>query len=246
MFNDQQADELPAGEQPGESHMIAVNRLTGESVWSTPLQPTRTSYGVPAVYQTPDGKQQIIDANTGNGLFGLDASTGKLLWNRVVFDKRCVSTPIIAGDLAIASCGSGGGGNKLVAVRIPKSDGGEVEEVYSIDRFAPYVPTPVLKGDRLLMVADAGIASSVNAQTGETIWSKRIGGNFGASPIVVGNKFLIISLDGQATVLSAGDEFQKLGEVDLGGPVGASPVYSQGNLLLRIDDELRCLGGQTT
>ncbi len=246
LFNDQQAEELPAGETPGESRMIAVDRFTGESVWTTPLQPTRSCYGVPAVYQPAVGPQQIVDANTGNGIFGLDAVTGELLWSRVVFDKRCVGTPIIAGDLAIATCGSGGGGNKLVAVRIPQSAGDDVEIAYEIDRFAPYVPTSVLKGNRLLMVADTGIASSVNAQTGETIWSKRIGGNFGSSPIAVGNKFLIISLDGQATVLSTEDEFRKLGEVDLGGPVGSSPVYSQGNLLLRVDDELRCLGGETT
>ncbi len=246
LFNDQQADELKPDQAPGESRMIAVERTTGKDIWVTPLRPTRSCYGVPAVYQSPDGSKQIVDANTGNGLFGLDAKSGKLLWSRQVFDKRCVSTPVIVGDLAIASHGSGGGGNRLVAVRIPKQPGGEVEEVYAIDRFAPYVPTPSLKDGRLYLVADSGIASSIDALTGELVWSKRIGGNFGASPLIVGDKLLVISLDGQATLLGTGDEFVKLGEVDLGGPVGASPVYAQGSLLLRVDEELRCLCGDAT
>ena len=246
LLNDQQADELPAGETPGESRMIAVNRLTGADIWTTPLTATRACYGVPAVYESTSGQTQIIDANTGNGLFGVDASSGKLLWNLEVFDKRCCSCPIVVGNLAIGTCGSGGGGNRLIAVRIPDQPGAKPEEVYSIDRFAPYVPTPVLKSGRLYLVADSGIASSVDAKTGETIWSKRIGGNFGASPIAVGDKLLIISLEGKATILSTGDEFKELGQVDLGGPVGATPVYAEGNLIIRVDDELRCIGGETT
>ena len=44
-----------------------------------------------------------------------------------------------------------------------------------------------------------------------------------ASPILIGDKLLIISLGGEATVLKASDDFKVLGEMDLGGPVGASP-----------------------
>ena len=67
---------------------------------------------------------------------------------------------------------------------------------------------------------------------------------YGASPIVVGDKLLVISLAGEATVIGASDQFQKLGEIDLGGPVGATPAFAEGCLMLRVDDELRCLGGK--
>ena len=75
---------------------------------------------------------------------------------------------------------------------------------------------------------------------------KRVSGRlgYGASPIVVGDKMLIISLAGEATVLRASDEYERLGEVDLGGPVGATPAFANGCLLLRVDDEMRCLGGK--
>ena len=86
--------------------------------------------------------------STGNGVFGLDATTGEMLWNLEVFTKRCCATPQIVGDIAIASCGSGGGGNVLVAVRIPSKPGEKPEEVYRVDKSAPYVPTPIIKGDQ--------------------------------------------------------------------------------------------------
>ena len=121
LFNSQQADQLKPGQVAGKSRMIAVDRKTGDTVWESPLDTTRSCYGVPAVFQSPGADTQIIDANTGNGMFGLDPKTGKMLWNTKVFEMRCCSTPIIAGDIAIASSGSGGGGNHLVGVRIPKS-----------------------------------------------------------------------------------------------------------------------------
>lgn len=241
LFNSQQANELKAGEKPGRSRMIAVNRNTGETIWETPLKTTRTCYGVPAIYQPGTDDAQVIEANTGNGMFGLDAKSGEMLWSLPVFKARCCSTPIIVGDLAIASAGSGGGGNHLVAVRIPKSKEEAPQEVYRIERGAPYVPTSALKRNRLFMVDDKGIASCANAATGEILWTKRIGGNFGSSPIVVGDTVLMISLDGVATLVGAGDEFKKIGEVELGGPVGSTPAYGEGRLLLRVGSELRCL-----
>ncbi len=245
LLDSQQAEQLDPGQKPGSSRLIAVNRASGDTVWETPLTTTRSCYGVPAVFQQ-NGMTQIIDANTGDGMFGLDPKSGKMLWNLKVFEMRVCSTPLIAGDIAIGSAGSGGGGNHLVAVRIPTKAGQKPEQVYRIDRGAPYVPTPVLRGNRLFMVDDKGMASCVDVQTGEALWLERVGGRggYGASPIVVGDKMLVISLAGEAAVLRAGDQFEKLGEIDLGGPVGATPAFAEGCLLLRVDDELRCLGGK--
>ena len=241
LYDSQQADELPPGKSPSHERMIAVDADTGSDGWMTELKATRTCYGISAAYKSADGRLQVINAGTGNGLFGLDANTGEKLWEIPVFDKRVVSTPIVIGDLAIAACGSGGGGNSLVAVKIPADNLKQAEMLYRLERAAPYVPTSAVDGGYLMMVSDNGIASRVRIADGEVIWSQRIGGNYGASPIVIGDKMLVIALDGTATILKCGDEFKKLGEVSLGGTVGASPAYADGKLLLRVDDELRCL-----
>ncbi len=238
LFNSQQGQQLPADTVPGHSRMIAVRPDTGETVWETPLTTTRVCYGVPRLYEPAEGPKQIVAANTGDGLFGLDYATGKKLWSKQVFRARCVSSPIVVGDLVIGSAGSGGGGNHLVAVR-PASD--SAEEVFRLEKNAPYVPTPAVVGKRLFMVDDKGIASCVDATTGEVVWRQRVGGNYGASPLVLGKRMLIVSLSGEASVLSATEQYEVLSQFDLGGPVGATPAYGDGCLLLRIGNRLCCL-----
>jgi hypothetical protein len=148
---------------------------------------------------------------------------------------------LIVGDLAIATCGSGGGGNILVAVKIPNTAGEAAKEAFRIDRAASYVPTCAVDGEYLMMIADNGLVSRIHLPDGEVVWSKRLGGNFGASPIVVGDKLLVITLEGVATVLASSNEYRELGKVDLGGSVGASPAVGGGKLLIRVGDELVCL-----
>lgn len=251
LLNSQQAEQLNPGEEAGESRMMAFDPETGKTLWSTPLTATRACYGIPAVYSTDDGQHQLIGANTGDGLFALDLETGRKLWNTKVFTARCVSSPIIIDDLVLGSAGSGRGGNHLVAVRIPKTNGDAavdnettVTEAYRMQKFAPYVPTPALVGQRMYMVDDKGFASCVDGKTGEVLWSQRLGGGFGASPIVVGEKILVISLAGQASVLATGDTFQKLATFPLGDAVQATPAYANGSLILRIGNTICCLRGK--
>lgn len=232
----QQADRVSSGE-PGTSRVFALNRSTGDTIWETPVTSTRVCYGVPVIH---DGK--VICANTGDGVYALSLETGKMLWRLPVFSMRCVSTPIVVGDLAIGSSGSGGGGNHMVAVRMPSDDSGEPTEAYRIEKAAPYVPTAVTHDGLLFTVDDKGIASCFDVNTGKVHWTnKRVGGGVGASPVLLGDKVLMITLEGEATVFRASDKFEKLSEVNLGGPVGATPAYADGRLLLRVGTELRCL-----
>lgn len=241
LYDSQQAEQLEPGQQPAHERIIAVDAATGADRWQTPLKATVTNYGVPAFYVPETGPRQVIAAGRGNGIFGIDAASGKLLWERPVLDKRSVGTPLVVGDLAIASCGSGGGGNYTVALRIPSNSDEEPQEAFRIDRAAAYVPTPAVDGEHLMIVSDNGIVTRVKLPDGQVVWSKRLGGNYGVSPIIVGNKLLTISLDGIASVIACDDEYTKLGEVDLGAGVGATPACGSGKLLLRVGDELCCL-----
>ena len=250
----QQAQQLAPGQAAGESRLVAVDAKTGKDIWETPLAATRSCYGTPASFGTGD-QRQLIGANTGNGMFAVDPVTGKMLWNKNVFDMRCCSTPLVLsdpvhGNLAIATSGSGGGGgNHLVAVKIPSIKTPladqtlkEVpEQVYRIDRNVPYVPTPLLHDQRLFMIDDRGIATCTHAVSGELIWKQRIGGNFSASPILIGDTILMINMKGKATLIHASAPFEKVNEIDLGGPVSATPAYSQGRLILRVGTQLRSL-----
>ena len=43
-FHSQSAEQLPPGQQPGQSQMVAVNRLTGKDAWKTDFKTKRVCY----------------------------------------------------------------------------------------------------------------------------------------------------------------------------------------------------------
>lgn len=234
-----QANELPAGLTPGDSRLVCVDRETGDDRWQTPLKATRTCYGIPAVYRR-DGKTWLIEANTGNGVFAVDAATGEIDWELPVLSKRVCASPLVVGDRVICSHGGGARG-EIFAVDIPTEPHSDPVQAFGIRRNSPYVPTSAVLGDRFFMAADIGIVSCVDVHSGRPLWTKRIGGDIGASPIVVGGKLLVIDLAGRATVIDATDEYQRRAQFELGGRVGATPAVAEGHLVIRVENELRCL-----
>lgn len=238
LSNNQDAEELPPGVAPGDSSILALDVKSGNVIWETPRKSVRTCYGVPSVLEEA-GKKVLIFAETGDGVFALDAATGKQLWNNKVFTKRSVSCPLIVGDIAISTEGSGGGGNILFGVNLK----GDHELAFEIkNTIAPYVPTPVAKGELLFLWADAGIVTCASATTGETFWSERIGGNVSTSPVIAGDKLIGIDEEGTVTILSASRSFHELGKVKLGEMTRSTPLLAENYILIRTDSKLICVG----
>lgn len=239
LFNSQQALDLLPDQQPGQSRMMAFDRRTGELRWSTPRTTTRVCYSTPCIYQPSDGPPQLICYNTGDGVFSLDPLTGVPNWSVPVFTMRTVSSPILAGDLVLGGTGSGGGGNYLAAVRI----GGEPQEVYRVERQAPYVPTSVAYESLVFLFSDRGFASCIEAADGTLVWRERLTSGFSSSPVLADGKLFCIDEQGDVWVLAASRQFQKLGQNALGEPSRATPAISDGRLFVRTDSQLFCVGG---
>src|SRR5207248_8366268 len=102
----------------GESFVVAVDARSGRTLWQTPRRSAVVSYSTPCVYEPKNGQTALIFNSQGEGIYGLAPETGKILWQyEQAFDKRTVSSPLIARDLILGSCGSGGGGNFVTAVK---------------------------------------------------------------------------------------------------------------------------------
>ncbi len=240
LFNSQAAEQLPAGVEPGVSRVMAFDAKTGDDIWQTPRTTTRTCYGIPASFKDPvSGRNALLFANTGDGMFALDVENGKQLWNTPVFEKRSVSCPIVVGDLGIGSEGSGGGGNIVYAVNL-KDPSHKV--AFKIERAAAYVPSPIAYHDLLFTWSDKGIVGCVSLPDGRLVWNKRVGGNFSSSPVIAGDKLIGISEDGVVTILAASKKFEKLGEVKLGEDSSATPLVAADHLLIRTDKHLMRIG----
>lgn len=237
-----------ANEQEGESSLLAVDARTGELRWKTPRRTgdSAAAYSTPCVYQPKSGKPVLIFNSEMHGISAISPDTGKVVWEFTeAFDKRSVSSPVIAGDLLIGSCGSGGGGNFVVAVRPgDPARNQKPERAYEIRRSAPYVPTSVCVGDRLFLWSDAGIVSSVVASSGEVKWQERVGGNFFSSPVWVDGRLFCVSRGGEVVVVSAGDKFEVLARNPLNELTHSTPAVAGGRMYIHTSQHVISVGGK--
>jgi len=94
----------------------------------------------------------------------------------------------------------------------------------------------------LFLVADGGIATSINAETGEMLHRGRLSNTdkYYSSPAAGDGKLYIISERGHLTVVSAESEWQQLAESSFKEDVYASPTISHGCIFVRTVSNLYC------
>lgn len=222
------------------SKIVACNRNTGELVWSPTLMSEVASYATPFVLDRPGKKPELICCSTAGGIFSLDLTSGSKNWSVPVFDKRTVSSPIYAGGLIMGTTGSGGGGNYVAAVQ----PGPNPELAYEIRQQAPYVPSLVAKDDLLFLWSDAGIVTCAEVETGQRIWTKRVGGNYSGSPVIAGSAIYCIDEDGTVVVLAADRTFKLLSKFELGEPSRSTPSIAGGKIYFRTESHVYALSSK--
>jgi outer membrane protein assembly factor BamB len=235
-FHSQDAATDP-DQSPRFSRMLAFDPATGETLWETPLEKTtRVCYGVPIAVPLGDEQVGIVAANTGHGIFCLDAATGKLLWEQAVIKQRVVAGAIEADGLILASSGSGGGGNQLVALRLE-----DQTEAYRISRNANYVPMPVVVDDYLFLPNDKGILTCCRLADGEILNQRRLAeGRFGlaSSLVAVGKQILAVSDEGIVKVIAADENLREIATLTLGEGTRATPALLPDGVLFRTESQL--------
>ena len=245
MCNSQSKERLPAGVAPGRSRLIAVNRMTGEDVWSLDLTTRRVCYGVPCIWKDADGKEQLVNCNTGDGFYCVDPATGIKNWSALPFKMRVVATPLVVEDLLIGSCGSGGGGNYLVTIKPSKFASGEsgnrdnVQPEYTV-RASNYVPCPVAIDDLLFIFTDKGIAQCVDLKTGKLYWKERLSSGFSASPVANGTHIYAVDEEGTVFVVRAAKAFEQVSKFSLGHATRATPMIAKNRIIFRTASQLMC------
>ncbi len=221
----------------------AAITTSGEIVWKTkfPYESQHGNGGSPVLY----GDLLILSCDGSNDAFvvALDTRTGKVRWKtprRQPFDQA-YSTPLVirVGDRDEAGFQE----PSLLAVRVDGTgDVTRTHIAWARQRAAPLTPSPLLAGDELYIVNDVGIASCLNAKTGEAYWVQRLGGNYSASPVLADGRIYFLSEEGAATVIAAGKEFRKLATNVIDGETLASMAVSNGSIFIRTDSQLYRIG----
>jgi outer membrane protein assembly factor BamB len=93
------------------SKVIALNKISGESVWETARPFVRSGWSTPAIWQQPGGEELVI---LGSGrLYGYNAKTGEEKWFISGFSRETIAVPISGDGLLYASAAKLGGTGDL-------------------------------------------------------------------------------------------------------------------------------------
>ncbi len=226
-----------------ERYVVALDADTGKLKWKTKRSgsPSRNfSFSTPLVI-TVDGKKQIISP-ASDMVGAYDPETGKEIWQARYKGYSVIPRPVYGFGLVFIVTGYDV--SSTFAVR---ADGtGDVTDTHvkwSIKRGAPHTPSLLLLGEELYMVSDGGVASCVDAKTGEVHWSKALPGKgYSASPITSGGKIWFLSEDGVGTVIKASKTFEQIAKNELGERTLASYAAADGALYIRGENHLYRIG----
>jgi outer membrane protein assembly factor BamB len=230
-----------------QQFVLALDKKTGKTVWRTErsidykdLGPDgkpqaegdyRKAFATPHV-TTVGGKPLLISIGS-KATYGYDPLTGKELWRIEEPSNFSGSTrPVVGHGLVFYPSGFSAG--QLLAVRPDGS--GDVSETHVAWRLAkgvPKKPSLLLVGDLIFMIGDTGIASCIQAKTGEVVWTARLDGSYSASPVSAEGRVYAFSEEGKATVIEAAPQFKVLAENRLDDGFMASPAVAGSALFLR-------------
>lgn len=205
--------------------ICGLERKTGLTVWIDE-RAKEPNYPSPVVLNVC-GKDQLIMTGTGK-VTGYNPESGAKFWEIDGSTVECVSTSVTDGTRIFTS-----GGYPKNHVSAVMADGsGKV--VWRLPNKV-YVPSMLVKDGNLFAVMDAGVAVCWDCETGEEKWKARLGGNFTASPILVGDRIYAANESGTVFVFKADPEkFELLAESKIADEIYATPTICGSEIFLRV------------
>lgn len=224
---------IAAGGTNGAS-VVCLRKKSGEIVWKS--QDDQTGYAPPVVAELAGTKQVICF--TVDGLIGLEAANGKLLW-RVPMQTaygRHVTTPVIVGDVVVVGSHQAG----LIGTRVTREGTAvKAEQVWLNKDAAMNFASPVAVGSYIYGLGPRKNLICIEAATGRQAWSKE--GYFSTSAdkahaglIVMKDRILVLTDGGEIALFAATpEEFKEFGRAQVCGINWCNPAYADGRLYVR-------------
>jgi outer membrane protein assembly factor BamB len=219
--------------------VVALNKATGEVLWRTPRSndaKKKFSFSTPLAIVV-NGKTQVVSTTSGAAI-AYDPENGKEIWQvRYPEGYSIVPRPVFGHGMVYISSAF----ERPIVYAIRPEGRGDVTDTHvawTIDKGGPKTPSPLLVGDELYFVSDAGIMTCADAKTGTVHWQERIGGNYSASPVYADGKIYAQNEEGVGTVLKAGKNFEVLAKNDLKERTLASYAIDDGVIYIRTEKHL--------
>lgn len=224
----------------GEGYIVALARADGKELWRIQRPNNTRSYCVPIIRELA-GRTQMVLAGT-KCTTSYNPDDGSLIWMMDGPTEQFVASLVYNENAGYLFLTAGFPEKHILAI---KPDGtGNVTSTHiawRTNQGAAYVPSPIAEGDWCLVVSDSGIAHCFEAKTGRIAWEERMREHHASLVSAEGNVVFINDFGIMRTV-KPGNTYALVAESELGEKVFASPALSEGQIFIRGDKTLTCLG----
>lgn len=230
-------------DQDATAYIVALDRSTGAEQWRIDRPNRMRSYCVPLIVEA-GGKTQMVLTGS-EGVDSYDPDTGKLFWHQDGPTEQYVASPVYGSGLFFMTAGFPTYHNWTVRPdglgNITKSHVVWHENKTSALK-ASYVPSPLAVGNLFYMISDSGNLSCFEAATGKRLFMEKLGDHHSGSPVLAAGHVYLTDDAGVTYVLKAGPKFELVSQNLLGDACYSSPAVSRGQIFIRTDHALTCVG----
>ncbi|MCU0720231.1 MAG: PQQ-binding-like beta-propeller repeat protein, partial [Pirellula sp.] len=220
--------------------ITALDLKTGQEKWRT-IRDDIPTWSSPVAFVAEDGTPIVVVAGT-KASAGYNARTGEELWRLGGFSEIVVPTPQITRDLIMLTSGY----RPIMPIvtlshkargelQMPKDKELSEPFFWTAMRGGPYMPTPLIRKDRLYVLDNSGIVSCYKLESGERLFRQRLRGEkasaFTASVIANDEHMFCTSEEGSTFVVAFDDEGTVVSQNQIDESVMATPAIS-GDMLL--------------
>ncbi len=229
----------------GDSKIFAFNKITGEKLWEKDRDE-------PSTWATPipvevDGKVQVITSGS-TAVRAYDPANGDIIWQCSGLAPGALPSPVVGNGMVY--CMTGYQTNALIAIELGHTGDltGTDAVKWSLGANTPYVPSPLLYGNRLYFTSGMRAAlSCYDATTGEPYYEvEKLAGlkQMYSSPTGASGHVYIAGRKGATIVLKDSDQYEPIATNVLDDGFDASPVVVGDELFLRGEKYLYCIAAQ--
>ena len=224
----------------GEGYIVALAREDGRELWRIDRPNNTRSYCAPLIREMAGRTQMVLSGS--KCVASYDPDTGELIWIMDGPTEQFVASLVYNDRAKLLFLTAGYPERHILAIR-PDGTGNVTEThiAWRTKRGAAYVPSPIAVSDYFLLTSDSGVAHCFEAATGKLLWQERLGEQH-ASPVLVNGLVYFVNDDGITHVVRPGPKYELVAKNELGERVFASPAASDGQLFIRGDRSLFCIG----
>ncbi|MAR13872.1 MAG: quinonprotein alcohol dehydrogenase [Blastopirellula sp.] len=232
-------------------YIIALDRATGKTLWKTnrsidftdiPVH-HRKAFCMPCEMRLGDATQIISPG--GRAVYSYDLQ-GRELWRVQHRGFSVAPRPVFGHNLVFVVIDRDQ--PELWAIR---PDGqGDVTDTHVAWKHLNSMPprcSPLLIGDLLYIMNRDGVATCLDAKTGERVWRERLRGKYSASPIYAQGHIYLFNDDATTTIIRPGRKLEVVASNSLSRQqLRATPAIDENAWILRTENYLYRIENGTT